>query len=673
LRTLAHLVIGASLLAGLIAIGGPGGSAAAAGVADPKAAGQAITTLYIPLGLTSAIAATCDRTDPSGAAAHAAALDAWRKANDADRLDRLLERVMAGMNNIAETRSKLDDALQAQADAMIHKAPLLCSALPTVFADKSFALADKAGPARAVLSAMIGTGPQPKTLYSAGQLSALAAEAWRQAPAGDETDQTNWVSNVLGRTGLIAVSGRAIDSDTLQQWTDDQQSLWNVKCDFADDAEETLFRRQQGRDVVVSGHIDRVYNFKLIKLEGCRLLDDAGGIAKASLSDELGLTPKPKSLFSIAQLSAVATELFQRAPGQKDDDKADAVTTAMQKLGPVALGGRSDGDDRLRQWLPEQQSVWSVRCEFGDDSEKARFQQAKGQDIAILGQISRVYAFKVFILSGCRVLADPSRIAHSTLPETGELEYRPPDAAEVDAGAGKGVPAEQIEAMLFREQFQVGINPMGGGTYTDRNEEAYLLLKDGTSYRYDFAYPPTDLDAAQVRRRAPQDWSRWERSDDQYVMTAAAGPKADLPSFTVLKPFPADARLDHAYYYLNVSQGGVTTRINIVFRPDGTFERHQSGSFFMHSVVGTGPDGGSVGVSGGGVGAVMNENGFSVGGATRSADTTGHYRLDGYALQLTADDGSVSRLRVGVAIGDAAAPDTINIGGTSYWDAAKEK
>jgi len=121
-----------------------------------------------------------------------------------------------------------------------------------------------------------------------------------------------------------------------------------------------------------------------------------------------------------------------------------------------------------------------------------------------------------------------------------------------------------------------------------------------------------------------------------------------------------------------VSQGGVTTRITYVFRPDGTFERHQSGNFFMHSLAGTGPDGGSVGVSGGGFGAVMNENGFSVGGATKSHDSAGRYRLDGYALQLTAEDGTVTRLRIGVAVGDAAAPDTLNIGGTSYWDAAKE-
>ncbi len=673
MRTLAHLVIGASVLAGLAILGWAAGPAEAAGVSDPKAVGQAVTTLYVPLGLTRAIAASCDRTDPPGAAAHAAALEAWRKANDADRLDRLMERVMAGMTNIAEIRSKLDDALAAQAETMIHKAPLLCSALPTVFADKSFALADKAPAARAVLEAMVGTAPQPKTLYSAGQLSALAMEAWRQAPAGDDTDRTDWVSKVLGRTGLIAVSGRAIDSDTIQQWTADRQSLWRVRCDFADDTEERLFRQLEGRDVVVSGHIDRVYDFELVTLDGCRLLDGADGIVKVNLPDDAGLTPKPKTLFSVAQLSALGAGLLQRVPGKDDDEKSDAAVAAMQQLGPVAVTGRVISNDDLQEWLPEQRSIWTFSCDFADKTEDARFEQARGRNVTILGQVSRVYAFKVIKLSGCRQLADAGGIARSNLPETDLLEYRPPSAEEVDAGAGKGVPADQIEAMLFREQFQVGINPMGGGTYTDRNEEAYLLLKDGTAYRYDFAYPPTDLDAAQVRRRAPQDWSRWEHPDDRYVMTAAAGPKADLPSFTVLKPFPADARLDHAYYYLNVSQGGVTSRIIYTFRPDGTFERHQSGSFFMHSLAGTGPDGGSVGVSGGGVGAVMNENGFSVGGATKAQDSAGHYRLDGYALQLTDNDGSVIRLRVGVSTGDAAQPDTINIGGSSYWDAAKEK
>lgn len=665
MRFLAGLVIAAAL-----ATPSP---APAAGSPDAKALAEAITTLYVPIGLTRAVVASCDRTDAPGAAAHAAALEAWRQANDADRLERLLERTLAQRDGFADARSKLEAALQSQADSMIRKTPLLCGALPALFSGRTFALGAKAGPARGVLEAFLGPAPRPKTLYSAGQLSALAAEAWRQAPKDmDETDQTDWVSAVLGRVGLIAVSGRVVDDEELQQWTVDQQSLWTVECEFADDAEESLFNRQTGRDVVVSGRIDRVYNFNLIKLDDCRLLDDAGGIAKASLSEETGLTPKPKSLYSIAQLSVIAKELFRRAPGQKDDDKVEAVTAAMQTLGPIVLAGRSDGDDRLQQWLPEQRSIWTAGCEFADDVEEKRFEQAKDKDVAIIARISRVYAFEVFNLSDCRLLDDPSRLARSDLPEAGGLEYRPPDAAEVNAGPDKGLPAGQIEAMLFREQFQVGMN-LGGGTYTDRNDETFLLLKDGTAYRYDFDYPPTDLDADQVRRRAPQDWSRWERPGDKYVMSAAAGQKADLPSFTVLKPFPPDARLDRSYYYLNVFQGGVTRRIDLTFRPDGTFKRHQGGSFFMQSMAGTGPDGGSVGVAGGGFAAVTNENGFSAMGALKSRDSAGRYRLDGYTLELRADDGTVTRLRVGVPGDDVAAPDTLNIGGTSYWDAEEEK
>jgi hypothetical protein len=665
MRVLAGLVIAAAFAAP--------SPTPAAGSPDGKTLAEAITTLYVPLGLTRAVAASCDRTDAPGAAAHAAALGAWRQANDADRLERLLERTLAQRDGFADARSKLEAALQSQADSMIQKTPLLCDALPALFSGRTFTLAPKAGLARGVLEAFLGPAPRPKTLYSAGQLSALAAEAWRQAPQDkDETDQTDWVSNVLGRIGLIAVSGRVVDDDTLQQWTVDQQSLWKVSCEFADDAEETLFGRQIGRDVVVSGRIDRVYNFNLIKLDDCRLLDESGGIAKANIPDETGLTPKPKSLYSIAQLSVIAKELFRRSPGAKDDDKVEAVTAAMRTLGPIVLAGRSDGDDRLQQWLPEQRSIWSASCEFADDTEKKRFEQAKDKDVAIVARISRVYAFELFKLADCRLLDDPSRVARSDLPEAGGLEYRPPEAAEVNAGPDKGIPAGQIEAVLFREQFQVGMNPTGG-TYTDRNEESFLLLKDGTAYRYAFDYPPTDLDADQVRRRAPQDWSRWERPGDKYVMSAAAGEKADLPSVTVLKPFPPDARLDRSYYYLNVFQGGVTRRIDLVFRPDGTFERHQGGSYFMQSPVGTGLDGGSVGVYSGGMGAVMTENGFSMGGALKSRDSAGRYRLDGYTLELRADDGTVTRLRIGVPGDDLKAPDTLNIGGTSYWDAEDEK
>lgn len=667
MKVLAGLVVAASL-ATLSA-----SPAAAAGSPDSKALAEAISAIYVPLGLARGVVASCDRIDAPGAAAHAAALQAWREANDADGLERLVERVMAQNDAVAKARSKLDAALQSQADALVQKMPLACGALPTVFGGTTFALAAKAGPARGVLEAFLGPAPRPKTLYSAGQLSALAAEAWRQAPQDrDETDQTDWVSTVLGRIGLIAVSGRVVDDDELQQWTVDQQSLWTVSCEFADDAEETLFGRQIGRDVVVSGRIDRVYNFNLIKLDDCRLLDESGGIAKANIPEETGLTPKPKSLYSIAQLSVIAKELFRRTPGAKDDDKAEAVTAAMQTLGPIVLAGRSDGDGRLQQWLPEQRSIWSASCEFADDAEEKRFEQAKDKDVTVIARISKVYAFEVFNLADCRLLDDPSRIARSNLPEAGGLEYRPPDAAEVNAGPDKGLPVDQIEAVLFREQFQVGMNPTGG-TFTDRNEESFLLLKDGTAYRYEFDYPPTDLDVDQVRRRAPQDWSRWERPGDKYVMSAAAGEKADLPSFTVLKPFPPDARLDRSYYYLNVFQGGVTRRIDLVFRPDGTFERHQGGSFFMQSMAGTGPDGGSVGVAGGGFAAVTNENGFSAMGALKSRDSAGRYRLDGYTLELRADEGTVTRLSIGVPGDDLKAPDTLNIGGTSYWDTEEEK
>ncbi|MGO1080656.1 hypothetical protein [Inquilinus sp. CA228] len=666
MRILAHLVIGAAVVA-VLSSAPP---ASAAGSPDPKAVGEAITAIYVPLSLTRAVVASCDRADAPGAASHAAALQAWRQANDADRLERLMERVLAGNSNLANARSKLDGAIQAQADSMIQKTPLLCGALPALFGGKTFALANAAS-ARGVLQAMVGTGPLPKTLYSVGQLSALAAEARRQAP-GDEDEKTDWASNVLGRLGVIAVSGRAVDDDRLQQWTVDQQSLWTASCDFDDDAEEKLFAREEGRDVVVAGRIGRVYDFKVVTLEGCRLLDGPEGMAKANIPEETGLTPKAKTLFSIAQLSVVAKELFRRTPGAKDDDKVEAVTGAMQQLGPIALAGHSDGDDRLQQWLPEKRSIWTASCDFADEVEERRFEQTKNKDVTVIGRISRVYAFEVFNLSDCRLLDDPSRLARSDLPEAGGLEYRPPSAEEVDAGPDKGLPADRIEAMLFREQFQIGINP-GGGTYTNRNEESFLLLKDGTAYRYEFGYPPTDLDAEQVRRRAPQDWSRWERPGAKYVMTAAAGEKSDWSSFIVLKPFPPNARLDRSYYYLNVSQGGVTTRISLIFRPDGTFERHQGGSYFMQSPVGTGPDGGSVGVYSGGMGAVMTENGFSMGGALKSRDSAGRYRLDGYSLQLMADDGTVARLRIGVPGDDVAAPDTLNIGGTSYWDAAKEK
>ena len=662
--TPARLVIGASLLA---ALAGPPAVAA-----DPQALAEALTTLYLPLGLTRAIADSCDRVDPAGTQAHAAALQTWRQANDAERLERLLDRVVVGLPALNDSRAKLDGAIQAQADGLIRKSPLLCGALPALFGDKTFALAEKAPAARAALEGIARpSGPQPATLYTAGQLSALAVEAYRQARERRGGGETDWVSSVMGRAGLFAVSGRVVGDSRLQQWTVDQQSLWTVSCDFATDAEERLFNRQAGRDVVVSGRIDRVYDFKVINLVDCRLVDDSAGIAVSTLPADSGLTVRPKTLFSIAQLSQVAMELFRRTPGEKDEDKVDAVTKAMQQLGPLALSGRAISDKRLRLWLPEQQSIWTATCDFADDAEETRFKQAKGRDVTVIGQIGRVYDFKVINLSYCRLLDDPSRLARSDLPDDAGLEYRPPSDEELYAGADKGIPADQIEAMLFREQFQVGINP-GGGSYTDRNEDSYLLLKDGTAYHYDPSYPPVDVDAAQARRRAPQDWSRWERRGDRYVMTAAAGDEVDWSGFTVMKAFPPDARLDRGYYYQNVGQGGTITRISYTFRPDGTYERHSSGSFFSQSLAGTGPGGGTVGVFSGGAGAVLGENGFAVGGALKSSDTKGRYRLDGYALQLTDDDGTVTRLRVGALGDDVTQPSSLNIGGSTYWDSAKE-
>ena len=153
MRFLAGLVVAASL-ATLSA-----SPAATAASPDPKALAEAISAIYVPLGLARAMVASCDRIDAPGVAAHAAALAAWREANDADGLERLVERVMAQYDAVAKARSKLDAALQSQADALVQKMPLACGALPTVFGGKSFALAANAGPARGVLEAFVGPAP----------------------------------------------------------------------------------------------------------------------------------------------------------------------------------------------------------------------------------------------------------------------------------------------------------------------------------------------------------------------------------------------------------------------------------------------------------------------------------------------------------------------------------
>jgi hypothetical protein len=315
-----------------------------------------------------------------------------------------------------------------------------------------------------------------------------------------------------------------------------------------------------------------------------------------------------------------------------------------------------------------------VSCRaFVNKQTEERFKGLEGSETTIAGKVANFVVNSSgggsIILAKCDFV-DGARLTRANLPESGGLALRPPNAQEANAGPGKGIQMGDVEKIAYKADIRTSLDGVGN-LYTDRNENTYILLKDGTAYHHHWRFPFTDLNVALVKHREPGRWYRWREEGNNLLLTATGGEYAGqtktVSGAGPLTPFPPGALLDKAFKFLNVGMMGVRRERDYVFRRDGTLDLHKSNIVAGRTFAG--PD---IGVSGPGF-AYSGGNNASLLVVGRPNDQRLRYRIDGYVVELTADDGAVDRHFI-ARFGDDKADDPalLYLGGEMLWDRDKE-
>jgi hypothetical protein len=315
-----------------------------------------------------------------------------------------------------------------------------------------------------------------------------------------------------------------------------------------------------------------------------------------------------------------------------------------------------------------------VHCRaFLDKQTEERFKGLEGSETTIAGKVVNFAAGRSgggsIILTRC-ALADGARLTRANLPESGGLALRPPNAQEANAGPGKGIQMKDVERIAYKSDVRMLFDGLGN-LYTDRNEDTYILLKDGTAYDHHWRFPFTDLNVALVKHREPWRWYRWRQEGKDLLLTATGGEDAGqtktVSGASPLTPFPPSALLDKAFKFLHVGMMGVRRERDYVFRRDGTLDLNKSNIVAGRTFAG--PD---IGVAGPGV-AYSGGSNASIIVVGRPNENRLRYRIDGYVLELTAGDGTVERHFI-ARFGDDKAddPHSLYLGGEMLWDRDKE-
>jgi hypothetical protein len=304
----------------------------------------------------------------------------------------------------------------------------------------------------------------------------------------------------------------------------------------------------------------------------------------------------PLAAFSV-QAETIMAEIGSKAGGHAYRDLANAreerLLEWLKARNVVVLHGRVTAEDELREWRGDQQSRFMADCtSFSEDPHEERMAASLGQDMVVVGQPRWVRDDRVGGVVGLR------ECSVFTLAETGKelagaddsdgLMLRPPEFDEAFAGPNEGIVLGEIDRVMYDAEFNNRMDGFGNG-YTQRREDIYVLLRDGTAYRHEWNFAFTDLDVALSRKREPDRWFTWTSKWGTVTLTRTggldAGETVDLSEARRLLPMPSGQTLDHTYYYLNVGMSGVRRDRDYVFTQDGMLTHTRGG--FVAGVFGT--------------------------------------------------------------------------------------
>jgi hypothetical protein len=321
-------------------------------------------------------------------------------------------------------------------------------------------------------------------------------------------------------------------------------------------------------------------------------------------------------LYTIPQMNTLIINVMNQTKGTRSD-KEDSVLEKLKTLGKIFIVGVALDEDFLGFESGKFKSKYVVYC--SDD-----FKREIGKTFVLSGTVQKFDYGWIQLTNGCNRVTNTNGLKKSNLPDNLGLERKPLTAQEVKTKPGAGLSLSAIEGVYFNQTVQNRMDGFGN-MYVDRNEDTYLLLKDGTAHNYSWTFTPQDFNAAYSKREEPKNWERWQRKNGDYVLIDSTGGRTDLHDFSRVLPMPKGSKLNHYYHYLTVN---ATSQVNrgIGFKADGSFTTDTSvplagGLVAGGSVYSTPPD---------------------------SSQTKGRYEIDGYTLTFTTSDGRVSRMFVGI-------------------------
>ena len=225
---------------------------------------------------------------------------------------------------------------------------------------------------------------------------------------------------------------------------------------------------------------------------------------------------------------------------------------------------------------------------------------------------------------------------------------------------GQGVQDKDIETLLFHGEAEYF------GTDITFVEAQYLLLKDGWAYD-NLQVPPADLDVAASRQHEPEHWRRWRKQGDSYQYEKDGQWQAY--DATPVRPGKAGEILAGTYTY-STSSGTLYTGSHVsfsylTFGKDGSFSRSRYSSSASTNYIDSSTFANSDGVVSGVYDGFQDSGTVTVGSTGtggKGEERPGHYKIDGYTIELTGPDGKTERKLFFFWADDK----NISVGGTTY-------
>ncbi|WP_157959780.1 hypothetical protein [Devosia submarina] len=359
---------------------------------------------------------------------------------------------------------------------------------------------------------------------------------------------------------------------------------------------------------------------------------------------------------SLAVMEAVGTRVGAEDNRHLREAREEYLLRWLEAQGELHLRGRIVSKDELREWRGDWQSSLEASCsDFATEQDKDLFAAGLGTDVVITGSPRWVLEQRVggiINLGDCRISNAKPTDAEPAIDDSAGLMLRPLEFAEAFAGLNAGLAMDQVDRVLYAADFANRIDGFGNG-YIDRQEDIYVLLRDGTAYRHEWDFAFTDLNVDLSRQREPERWFTWSDHWGKVMLVRTGGldqgEEINLSEAQRLVPMPANQRLEGAFYYLQIASGGARSDREYVFSRDGTVT-HTRGGF----------------IAGNFAGSFITV----VPGDEEPQRLT--YRFEDFTMIIDGRDGQERHFFAMIDGGDPAAPEELLIRGQVYWEREEE-